>query len=450
MKFTLSWLKDHLETTASVEELAEKLSSMGLEVESIDDPGKKLAAFTIARVLEAKQHPNADRLRVCKVDTGSGVVEVVCGAPNARSGMIGVFAPMGSYIPGTGITLEAKPVRGVVSNGMLVSERELELSDSHEGIIELDASLGSKLGQRYADVLGLGEPVIEVKLTPNRPDCTGVRGIARDLAAAGLGKLKPEKKTHRRRGRLRLPRRHQARFPARGARRLPVLRRPLHSRRQERCGPRMDAAAAESRRAAADQCAGRRDQLHQPRPRPAAARLRRRQAQGRHPRAAGQEGREIPRSRRQDLRCRRHHVRDRRRPRGAGLRRHPRRRGHRLHARDQEHPDRMRLLRSAAHGGHRSQGRCAERCALSLRARRRSCLHQARPGPRHVHDDGGGRRQAVEGEDCRRAARIEEGSSISLSAWSRSWPASHCPRSRSAQRSKHSALRSTARAPPRR
>ena len=194
MKFTLSWLKDHLETTASVEELAEKLSSMGLEVESIDDPGKKLAAFTIARVLEAKQHPNADRLRVCKVDTGSGVVEVVCGAPNAKSGMIGVFAPMGSYIPGTGITLEAKPVRGVVSNGMLVSERELELSDSHEGIIELDASLGSKLGQRYADVLGLGEPVIEVKLTPNRPDCTGVRGIARDLAAAGLGKLKPEKK----------------------------------------------------------------------------------------------------------------------------------------------------------------------------------------------------------------------------------------------------------------
>ena len=194
MKFTLSWLKDHLDTTASVEELAEKLSSMGLEVESIDDPGKKLAAFTIARVLDAKQHPNADRLRVCKVDTGSGVVEVVCGAPNAKSGMIGVFAPMGSYIPGTGITLEAKPVRGVVSNGMLVSERELELSDSHEGIIELDASLGSKLGQRYADVLGLGEPVIEVKLTPNRPDCTGVRGIARDLAAAGLGKLKPEKK----------------------------------------------------------------------------------------------------------------------------------------------------------------------------------------------------------------------------------------------------------------
>ncbi len=194
MKFTLSWLKDHLDTTAPVEELAEKLSSMGLEVESIDDPGKKLAAFTIARVLEAKQHPNADRLRVCQVDTGKAVVEVVCGATNARTGMISVFAPVGTHIPGKNITLDARPVRGVVSHGMLVSEAEIGVSSDHEGIIELDASHGSKLGQRYADVLGLGEPVIEVKLTPNRPDCTGVRGIARDLAAAGLGKLKPEKK----------------------------------------------------------------------------------------------------------------------------------------------------------------------------------------------------------------------------------------------------------------
>ncbi|HEY5830035.1 MAG TPA: phenylalanine--tRNA ligase subunit beta, partial [Hyphomicrobiaceae bacterium] len=135
-----------------------------------------------------------DKLQVCTVDTGSGVVEVVCGAPNAKTGMIGVFAPTGSYIPGTKITLEAKPVRGVVSNGMLVSERELELSDDHQGIIELDAKLADKLGERYADVLGLSDPVLDVKLTPNRPDCTGVRGIARDLAAAGLGKLEPEKK----------------------------------------------------------------------------------------------------------------------------------------------------------------------------------------------------------------------------------------------------------------
>jgi phenylalanyl-tRNA synthetase beta chain len=194
MKFTLSWLKDHLDTDVPVEALADKLSSMGLDVESIDDPGKKLAPFTIARVLEAKPHPNADRLKVCKVDTGKGIVEVVCGAPNAKSGMIGVFAPVGSFIPGTGITLDARPVRGVVSAGMLVSERELEISDDHQGIIELDATLGDKLGRRYAEVVGFADPVLDVKLTPNRPDCTGVRGIARDLAAAGMGKLKPERK----------------------------------------------------------------------------------------------------------------------------------------------------------------------------------------------------------------------------------------------------------------
>jgi phenylalanyl-tRNA synthetase beta chain len=194
MKITLSWLEDHLDTTASVEELADKLSAMGLEVEGIDDPGRALAAFTIAKVLEARQHPDADRLRVCKVDTGKGVVEVVCGAPNAKSGMIGVFAPVGSFIPGTGITLDARPVRGVVSAGMLVSERELEISDDHEGIIELEAAFAGRLGERYADAMGLSDPVLDVKLTPNRPDCTGVRGIARDLAAAGMGKLKPERK----------------------------------------------------------------------------------------------------------------------------------------------------------------------------------------------------------------------------------------------------------------
>lgn len=192
MKFTLSWLRDHLETSASAREIADRLSSIGLEVESVDDPGEKLKAFTIAKVLEAKRHPNADRLQVCTVDTGSGVVEVVCGAPNARAGMIGVFAPLGTYIPGTKITLEAKPVRGVVSAGMLVSERELELSDDHQGIIELEADQAANLGKRYVDTLGMGDPVLDVKITPNRPDCTGVRGIARDLAAAGFGKLKPE------------------------------------------------------------------------------------------------------------------------------------------------------------------------------------------------------------------------------------------------------------------
>jgi phenylalanyl-tRNA synthetase beta chain len=193
MKFTLAWLKDHLETSASIAELSDKLSSIGLEVEGIEDRGAKLAAFTVARVLEAKQHPNADKLRVCKVETGRGVVEVVCGAPNARSGMIGVFAPVGSYIPGKNLTLEARSVRGIVSAGMLVSEAELEISDAGDGIIELPPELERRIGARFAEVMGLADPVIEVKLTPNRPDCTGVRGIARDLAAAGLGTLKPER-----------------------------------------------------------------------------------------------------------------------------------------------------------------------------------------------------------------------------------------------------------------
>ena len=146
-------------------------------------------------MLEAKRHPNADKLQVCKVDTGSGVVEVVCGAPNAKTGMIGVFAPTGSYIPGTRITLEAKPVRGVVSQrhaGVGARAGALRRPRGHHRARRRRSA--SKLGQRYADVLGLADPVIDVKLTPNRPDCTGVRGIARDLAAAGLGKLKPEKK----------------------------------------------------------------------------------------------------------------------------------------------------------------------------------------------------------------------------------------------------------------
>src|SRR5262245_15035028 len=131
MKFTFSWLKDHLDSQAPIDQIAATLSAIGLDVEGVDNPAEKLAAFTIARVLEAKPHPNADRLRVCRVETGRGIVEVVCGAPNAKTGMIGVFAPVGAYIPGTGLTLERRPVRGVVSNGMLLSERELQISDDH-------------------------------------------------------------------------------------------------------------------------------------------------------------------------------------------------------------------------------------------------------------------------------------------------------------------------------
>ena len=217
MKFTLAWLKDHLETSASITELTDKLSSVGLEVEGVEDRGAKLAAFTVARVLEAKQHPNADKLKVCMVDTGSGVVEVVCGAPNARTGMIGVFAPVGSYIPGKDLTLEARSVRGIVSAGMLVSEAELEISDAGDGIIELPAELGGRIGTRFAEVMGFADPVIEVKLTPNRPDCTGVRGIARDLAAAGLGKLKPERAPSGVEGSFKCPIEIELEFPPQAA-----------------------------------------------------------------------------------------------------------------------------------------------------------------------------------------------------------------------------------------
>ena len=188
MKFTLAWLKEHLETDAPVGAIADKLTMIGLEVESVEDRGAAFAPFKIAKVISAEKHPNADRLRVCKVDAGGGTqIQVVCGAPNARTGMIGVFAPPGSLIPGTGAKLEKGVIRGVESNGMLLSERELGLSDSHEGIIELPAN--APVGQPYAGYANLNDPVIDISVTPNRPDALGVSGIARDLAAAGIGEL---------------------------------------------------------------------------------------------------------------------------------------------------------------------------------------------------------------------------------------------------------------------
>jgi phenylalanyl-tRNA synthetase beta chain len=188
MKFTLSWLKEHLDTSEPLAALADKLTMIGLEVENIEDKGKALAPFIIAKVLDAKQHPNADRLRVCLVDTGDGKpIQVVCGAPNARTGMTGVFSAPGTYIPGKKITLGVGTIRGVESHGMLVSEAEMEISDDHEGIIDLPAD--APVGEPYAKWAGLDDPVIEINLTPNRPDCTGVHGIARDLAAADMGKF---------------------------------------------------------------------------------------------------------------------------------------------------------------------------------------------------------------------------------------------------------------------
>jgi phenylalanyl-tRNA synthetase beta chain len=189
MKFTLSWLKDHLETNASLDEIVETLTRIGLEVESVEDKAKMLAPYKVAYVISAEQHPNADRLRVCKVDTGEGApIQVVCGAPNARTGMKSVFAPPGTYIPGKNITLGVGTIRGVESAGMLCSGSELEISDDHDGIIDLPED--APVGQAYAAYAGLDDPVIEINLTPNRPDCTSIHGIARDLAAAGLGTLK--------------------------------------------------------------------------------------------------------------------------------------------------------------------------------------------------------------------------------------------------------------------
>jgi phenylalanyl-tRNA synthetase beta chain len=190
MKFTLSWLKEHLDTDEPLEKLADKLTMIGLEVEHIEDKAKALSPFTIARVISAEQHPNADRLRVCMVDAGDGgaPVQVVCGAPNARAGLISVFSPPGTFIPGKNITLGVGTIRGVESRGMLCSAAELQISEDHDGIMELPAD--APIGKGYAEWAGLGDPLLEINLTPNRQDCTGVHGIARDLSAADMGKFR--------------------------------------------------------------------------------------------------------------------------------------------------------------------------------------------------------------------------------------------------------------------
>ena len=349
MKFTLSWLKEHLTTDEPLDRLADKLTMVGLEVESIEDKAKALAPFVIAQVLDAQQHPNADRLRVCFVSTGTGdPIQVVCGAPNARTGMTGVFSPPGTYIPGKKITLDAtaKDIRGVKSSGMLVSEAEIELSDNHEGIIDLPP--GAPVGESYAKWAGLDDPVIEINLTPNRPDCTGVHGIARDLAAADMGELiDPVSK---------LANRPPADTPARSASQddegwlgrlwrmirgvrhdVPVSRREAASalpcpvavtieiaravsrfraspraRREERPLARMAAEAADRDRAASHQCTGRHHQLHDLRPRAAAARVRRREGARKSHRPARPQGRKPARARWTYLPARRQHLRHRR------------------------------------------------------------------------------------------------------------------------------------------
>ena len=193
MKLTLSWLRDHLDTTATLTEITDALTDLGLEVEEVVDPAAKLSAFTLARIEHAEPHPDADRLRVLRVATNEGEKQVVCGAPNARAGLVGVLAKPGDYVPGIDTTLGVGKIRGIESHGMMASERELKLSDEHNGIIELPSG---QVGQRFIDWLAENapekiDPMIHIKITPNRPDALGVRGIARDLAARGLGTLKP-------------------------------------------------------------------------------------------------------------------------------------------------------------------------------------------------------------------------------------------------------------------
>lgn len=196
MKFSLSWLKEHLETDAGIDQIVEALTRIGLEVEGVENPAERLAGFTVARVLTAAPHPQADKLQVLTVDHGDGQpLQVVCGAPNARAGLIGVFGAAGAVVPSNGMELRVAAIRGVESNGMMCSSRELELGDDHDGIIELAAD--APVGTAFAEFAALNDPVIDVAITPNRQDCMGVRGIARDLAAAGLGRLIPLEHVYR-------------------------------------------------------------------------------------------------------------------------------------------------------------------------------------------------------------------------------------------------------------
>lgn len=187
MKFTLSWLKEHLKTDLTLDEIVEGMTRIGLEVEEVVNPAEIYAPFKVAYVKEAAPHPDADKLRVCQVETEDGMEEVVCGAPNAKTGMYGIFAPVGSQPPAVDFVLKKAKIRGVESSGMLCSESEMGLSDEHDGIIELEGTW--KVGTPMAEVFDLNDPVIDFEVTPNRPDWNGVEGIARDLAAAGMGEL---------------------------------------------------------------------------------------------------------------------------------------------------------------------------------------------------------------------------------------------------------------------
>ena len=403
MKFTLSWLKDHLKTKATVDEIATRLSAIGLEVESVDDPAEKLGAFNVARIVKAGKHPNADKLQVIQVEVekGAPLLEVVCGAPNARVGLVGVFAPLGTYIPGSKITLEKKPVRGVVSNGMMCSAAELELSAEAAGIIELPADMASHVGERYVEAMGLADPVFEVKLTPNRPDCTGVRGIARDLAAAGLGTLKPEKAISGVEGADPCPIEIKLEFSKDTSDACPVF--------AARCikgvtnGPspawlqtRLKAVGLRPINALVDVT----NYISQDRGRPLhvydADKLK-----GAVRARLGKSGETFLGLDGKEHSVDDQHVRHRRRHPPAGSWRCHRRRSLGLDGSDGQRADRKRLLRSGTHGANGPQDRPRDRRALPLRARRRSPIRASRPRSGNADDPQDLRGQTVQSDSRR-------------------------------------------------
>ncbi len=375
MKFTLSWLKDHLDTSASLAEIVDALTRVGLEVESVEDPARKYDGFIVASVIEAKQHPNADRLKVCIVDAGGGPVQVVCGAPNARTGMKSVFSPVGTYIPGKKLTLAKGVIRGVESNGMLCSAAELELSEDHDGIIELPDD--APVGVAYAQYAGLDDPVIDVAVTPNRPDATGVAGIARDLAAAGLGSLKtPTPKAYA--GAFDCPTQVHLDFAPADAHLCPafalrLVRGVTNGPSPEWMQKRLRAIGLRPISALVDIT----NYITFDRGRPlhvfdfakVAGDLTVRRAR------AGRNG---ARARRQDLRARRDHGGDRRYERSRVDRGNHGRRAFWLRRDDARRADRKRAVGPDNHRANRTQTRDHDRRALSLRARRRSRLLRPR------------------------------------------------------------------------
>ena len=383
MKFTLSWLKEHLDTDEPLSAIADKLTMIGLEVEKIENPAEKYAPFKVVEVISAVQHPNADRLRVCMVNTGDGKpLQIVCGAPNARGGMKAVLGLPGTYIPAKDITLKVGKIRDVESQGMLISGAEIAFSDDHSGIIEMPAD--APVGVPFAEVLGLNDPIIEINLTPNRADCTGVSGIARDLGATGIGKFLE-----------RTPKAVKGTFPCPVKVTLDFGSTPslcpgfaLRLVRGVKNGPspewlqkRLTAIGLRPINALVDIT----NFMTYDRGRPLHV-FDAKKVHGNLVVRRGEGGRGTARARRQDLQARRHDLRDRRRQRRGIARRHHGRRTLGLRREHHRRADRIGALGSDQHRADRAQARDQFRCALPLRARRRSELHGA--GPRTGDPDG--------------------------------------------------------------